>query len=279
MTTNVEEIVAAIRGGKGLPWSDEKVYEQKEHFFPATWRAKWPEGTPLAPYLRSAEAGSPARRDVTRREIFNAAEKVATPEDALDLYVLMCGWGAGFQGLTSYRCQRPLSDPGIATKLFDSYQAIRGGADPVDVYRDLQSGGFKIKYFGPAFFTKWIYFVGYELPDTTHPKPLILDSRVATTLGWKSWGWTPEEYRRYLCLAAEVAERLGVEPHVVEHALYALRGDVVIDEPEAGLRSIVVNGVPEEVRTQLERQAAAHGRTFEDYVLKVLIDATEQPSR
>jgi hypothetical protein len=56
---------------------------------------------------------------------------------------------------------------------------------------------------GPAFFTKFLYFVGYDhTPEG--PRPLILDQYVAKGLndirghGWRTTGWTADQYAAYL---------------------------------------------------------------------------------
>lgn len=82
--------------------------------------------------------------------------------------------------------------------------------DPETAYRILFR---EIKYVGPAFFTKYLYFAG-----AGGRQCLILDSRVARTLhrdcGWESLrdggGWPADTYGRYCALlarwAAEITE-------------------------------------------------------------------------
>lgn len=149
----------------------------------------------------------------------------------------------------------------------------------MQAYRRLFSGQDRVKYFGPAFFTKWLYFCGYE--QARGLKPLILDSRVAATLGWAGWGWAPEQYGEYLRLAHDVAAALSgegamVQPDAVEHALYALDGIPgggidLDDEP-----SIVVGEIESSDMLCLQAKAEAAGQRLEDYVREIVIDAARR---
>lgn len=216
------EIVRAIRNWGGLPQTDAEVLGQKEYYFPSTWKAHWPASLPEPLELAAVDLGDRARRYVTRSDVFSSSAAVTTEIDALNLYVVMCGWGAGWQGLTGWRARRPLDTPEVAQRLLESHLAARNGHDPVEIYEALRAGDFKIKYFGPAFFTKWIYFSAYYRTNHSGLRPLILDSRVATTLGWRTGEWTSDEYKHYLELAHEAAAILQTEPHVIEHSLYAI---------------------------------------------------------
>ncbi|MDO5499177.1 MAG: hypothetical protein Q4F67_05785 [Propionibacteriaceae bacterium] len=275
MKLSPDQLANAIRDRDDLPLTSAQVFDQAEYFYPGTWKAKWPTGVPMPAVLTAVEDGSRNRQDVTRRHVFDASENVNSEADALNLYVIMCGWGAGPQGQTGYRCRLPLDQPDVGAKLLRTHQAIRGGADPVEVYRSLATGENRIKYFGPAFFTKWLYFSGYDTP-TTQRKPLILDSRVAASLGWASWGWSPELYGQYLELAAEIAAKLDeAETHVVEHALYALNGDLIPARTESDLKTIVVSDIPEEVYELLTTQAESKALRVEEYTLELLQQAAE----
>ena len=61
-----------------------------------------------------------------------------------------------------------------------------------------------LRFVGPAYFTKHLYFTGYR-NGVPGPRPLILDARVARALssrpgfaGLSSSGWSADTYRRYL---------------------------------------------------------------------------------
>lgn len=108
----------------------------------------------------------------------------------------------------------------------------------MEVYRQFSRGGrWWIKYLGPAFFTKLMYFaagtpaapatVTSEADTSAVTQPLILDGRVARALGWsKRWGWNPEQYGEYLDVAEGLRDRwcpqLPVD--VVEYQLFIAGG-------------------------------------------------------
>lgn len=205
-----------------------------------------------------------AKVRVNRRQIFERSDGVQTPADAMNLYVLMCGWGAGIAGRSVARSMKPLSQPGVADKLFDSHQAIRAGMHPVEAYDQLRRGAHQIKYFGPAFFTKWIYFAGYEVANDL--RPLILDRQVAAGLNWATTGWTATQYGEYLGLAARLAQQMHTTPHVIEHALFSLRSRVRV---EGRRRSVTVDGLSLEVIGALRANADRAGVPLGRYVAQI----------
>lgn len=82
-----------------------------------------------------------------------------------------------------------------------------------------------IRYLGPSFFTKFLYFAGGGAPD--HPC-LILDRVVATRLrdrcGWTSLHregpWPAETYERYCGLLARWGQETGRAPDEIELKLF-----------------------------------------------------------
>lgn len=124
-------------------------------------------------------------------------------------------WGAG-TGARNNR--RRLSS--VAADLPGAVEALRGacalaGNDPEAAYARMLSGRRQpvIGGFGPAFFTKVLYFAGHGVAD--HPC-LILDDRVAGALrdrcGWDSLrtggGWPVVTYGRYCDLLSRWAGEL-----------------------------------------------------------------------
>ncbi|WP_424307558.1 hypothetical protein [Gordonia sp. (in: high G+C Gram-positive bacteria)] len=119
------------------------------------------------------------------------------------------------------RCDRPIprSSPHL------SFEARR---DPLAAYSLLRPGRRNaIRYLGPAFFTKFLYFAGGGDP---HHRSLILDSRVASTLrthGWDSLragGNRPAAtYSRYTELIARWSSELGCRGDVIEMWLFDSR--------------------------------------------------------
>ena len=94
-------------------------------------------------------------------------------------------------------------------------------------YASLWRGGDnRIKYFGPAFFTKWLYFSTYEDWVSNELPPLILDARVANALGWWPYGWSASDYATYPERAEHVRQLWCPDrgSHVVEYALFTIGG-------------------------------------------------------
>jgi hypothetical protein len=74
----------------------------------------------------------------------------------------MCSWGTGSKAQRVARCAKPLHEQNAADTLLRSHIASQE-LGPVEAYRRLSTyGEDKIKHFGPAFFTKWIYFSAYD---------------------------------------------------------------------------------------------------------------------
>jgi hypothetical protein len=86
--------------------------------------------------------------------------------------------------------------------------------------RFLRGGESNVTWLGPAFFTKLLYFAGFD--RTPGPQPLILDRFVAKTLGWRTTGWTATDYGTYLDAATSWAGEYATTPDVVERTLFEI---------------------------------------------------------
>jgi len=139
--------------------------------------------------------------------------------------------GSGTKARSIARRVQVLGESAAPTLLLRSLKRVRAeGA--IAAYAALEWGGEDhLKYFGPAFWTKWLYFGGFEARDRPGPAPLILDSLVATALGWRIDGWRAVDYERYLALASEVGAVWSPSSplDVVEYSLFKMgqkeRGD------------------------------------------------------
>ncbi|MFJ1582222.1 hypothetical protein ACIOC1_02780 [Streptomyces sp. NPDC088197] len=166
---------------------------------------------------------------VDRRTVFRVAESADSVEGRRHLLVASLVWGSGTKALTVDRRARIFADPAAAADIDARLTAALGTLrthGPVEAYRALKSGQ-RIRFLGPAFFTKVLYFAGHD--GGADPRPLILDSVVSRALrkaglvdgGWPNNGWTPLQYERYLEGVCAYAERRGVLPDQVEAALFA----------------------------------------------------------
>lgn len=241
-TLNMEPALRALGEPARCP-TLEQVRNQKVWFYPRHWLARWPQGLEIPPFLQRGDDDD-ARCAVTRDDLFAmAASGISTLSEAVNFYTAVCAWGTGpyVRGVT--RVIRPLRDESAPGRLLEGLTAAAecgaGSGDPVEVYRQFCRGGqWRIKYLGPAFFTKLMHFAAGApaSPEdagsstdgsSTSAHPLILDSRVARSLGWsRRWGWSPEQYGGYLEAVEELRDLWcpQVPVVVVEYQLFIAGG-------------------------------------------------------
>lgn len=211
----------AARFPDGAP-SDATVRSQGSDYFPQHWTSRWPAHLPLPAALHSSE-----RLHIDRSDLFAMAEEVSSNEDILNLYVSVCAWGTGPKARMVARVVPPLHQDGALDSLQRSFNAARS-LDPIEAYRRLNmTGEDRIKGFGPAFFTKWLYFAAYDDPARTQQlRPLILDERVSNALGWPpiSGRRPSSDYAQYLETAAKINSSWAPSSpsHTIEYALFQI---------------------------------------------------------
>lgn len=173
-------------------------------------------------------SGDPARPTLTRADLFAMGRDVDADADLLSFVWHVLAWGSGpsrrhnRQRIDHCRSHVPL--------LRHAFDAARDG-DPREAYGSLiRPGRARIPQFGPAFFSKFLYFAS----EGVAPRCLILDARVARSLyqvGWSiaptypkqfSYNWHTDTYVNYCELlrrwAAEASEE--VSPDMLERALF-----------------------------------------------------------
>ena len=218
----IEKICQALKATfpEGPP-SDAHVRAQAIEFWADHWLKRWPEELAVPDFLQPG-----AKFRVSRQDLFDHARQLSSPEEALAFYVRIAGWGTGTKVRNVARSAKVLQSPNVAELLWESFSTVQElGA--VEAYRRLRSWKHhRIKYFGPAFFTKWLYFSSYDSWTKGTPPPLILDRHVAAALCWRSTGWSSEDYGQYLDIAEQLRQRWAPsEPtHVVEYGLFRMRG-------------------------------------------------------
>lgn len=154
---------------------------------------------------------------ISRRSLFELAATTDSADGALGLLWHTLAWGGGKKvRLMSKRLDSVAANPrGAASALRAA--AANAQMSPADAYETLYPLGCTLlKYLGPAYFTKYLYFAGGGA--ATHPCA-ILDSVVAANLrdrGWdglRSASWSAVTYEQYCdllaCWAREASERLG----------------------------------------------------------------------
>jgi hypothetical protein len=197
--------------------SETEVLAQAFAYRPEWWRRYihdpwWPDLLDRLP----EDPERPGYLTISRRDVFSLAADT-TPEGRVRLLVAAYVWGTGSSAFLVGRRARTFTRSNLtetAAKLgaVTDLMHIDG---PVAAYDSLLARQPNhIKFMGPAFFTKYLYFAAGH-PTTVRPQPLILDKFVALSLnkhyGWclPTTGWSASTYDRYLNHAAEKAAAVG----------------------------------------------------------------------
>ncbi len=170
---------------------------------------------------QGAEIGFPSTVDgvakLTRRDLFEMADGVSTGggNELLPFVWHVLAWGSGDSRRNNLRrIQSCRTEAELLRRAFD---AARKG-DRRGAYGLLiRPGGAVIPWFGPAFFSKFLYFASGE----ASPACLILDARVARAMypTWKmaptyptrtfSYNWYTDTYVAYCELLTRWAQEAG----------------------------------------------------------------------
>ena len=162
---------------------------------------------------------------LSRRDIFALAEPARkTSEGALNLLWHTLAWGTGRSNRNNRSRIRAVASSTDIPELLGEAAEL-SISDPIAAYELLRHRRRnRVKYLGPAFFTKFLYFAGGG--EETH-QPLILDARVAKSLGkagWKplySFNWSSETYGQYLALVSRWQEELETSRgDLIERSLF-----------------------------------------------------------
>lgn len=212
MSTGSGDFPGMLTRPPGLsPPSRDDVLAQGIRFDPARWKRLLPDSA-----LWPAELDD-VGNVVTRKTVF----AVCGNGDVTRGLLAACVWGAGTGAQSVHRRVRVFThnEPGVlGFRLAAALEVLRE-TGPVAAY-DALRGRLRIAFLGPAFFTKFLYFAGYD--TEAEPRPLILDRFVADGLraGWPRTGWTSAQYGEYLRHAQTWARESGTTPDAVELALF-----------------------------------------------------------
>ena len=200
--------------------------------------------------------GVPRTGGISRGCVLDVGQQVrARTRPATDLLIasFIWGWGAAGYG------PRRLCDIGAAAgnqlepslqRALEAVNVDRASPDPVAGYACLYGGNddqdraapgqepwSRLRGFGPAFFTKFLYF--------STPGALILDNRLANavyklsqlphlvTANRQSLTWTPYRYSVYLYWMTQTARAVGAEPDLLELTLFQPPGGVINEDGTA----------------------------------------------
>jgi len=227
-TMGAGEVAESIRAMGTIPTIDE-VHAQGFHFYPRHWLDRWPVDIYAIPPVLSLEGlDDRGRRYLNRSDLFRLGQAVDTPTDALNFFVAVYAWGVGSKARGVGRGVRVLEDGTASERIFAALTALReSGFDPRTGYEAFHfKAQSRLKYLGPAFFTKLLYFYSHDKAIRSTKLPLILDQRVAHSAGLRSTSWwTPDEYVNYIDLVDNVRGTLSsdVPCDVIEFLLFQAR--------------------------------------------------------
>jgi hypothetical protein len=193
--------------------------------------------------------GIPRAGRISRGDVLDIAQQVrAKARPATDLLVasFVWGWGAAGYGPRRLRDIRVGAGDHLEPSLqraLDAVNADPASANPIAGYACLYGGDdyrgraapgqqpwSRLRGFGPAFFTKLLYF--------STPGALILDNRLANAVydmsrlphlinaNRQSLAWTPYRYSVYLHWMMQTAGAVGVQPDLLELTLFQPPGDL-----------------------------------------------------
>jgi hypothetical protein len=180
---------------------------------------------------------------VSRADVLAVAREVVDGgSPATDLLVASFIWGQGSNGYGPHRLEEILLNNSSRTMpaLDEALRRLRQ-CDPGGAYAWLHGeaparassfqapGTGRLKHWGPAFFTKFLFFAGGATPLPL--RPLVLDARVAAGLhavtgmprlvrSGRACSWSHFRYEVYLHWARSQATLHRVSPDNVEYALF-----------------------------------------------------------
>ncbi|MFE5594115.1 hypothetical protein [Streptomyces sp. NPDC056549] len=190
-------------------------------YVPERWSGvpSWPDRFP--------ERSLTATATVSRAQVTDAVREAVRGGRWSEVLVASYVWGQGRIGYGPHRLKQILAEPNIPHVLAEAASALRDDG-AVAAYRVLRGA---VTGLGPAFFTKFLYFLDLAADVPAAPRALVLDQRVAhvvrahaTRVGreaglpsasetaawtWSDWGWTPHRYERYLQWVATASGQLA----------------------------------------------------------------------
>ena len=210
--------------------------QQPQKSFP--WnRERWQSVVADIPDAREVLSGLPDELD--RNTVRQVVQSNLVPERVLGALVSVLIWG-GPGGYGPYRARRILTngtgnaggaaEDAVRERLLEASEMVRD--DAAEAFRYLNNEG-KIKFLGPAFFTKWLAFSSMsEAVDGGNVAP-ILDKRVRDWIAHNTKGdarislrtTSTQDYRRYLDLLDAWGAPSGRTRAQVELAIFDLTRD------------------------------------------------------
>jgi hypothetical protein len=158
----------------------------------------------------------------------------ALPGNVAAAFTVAMIWGHGTSGYGPYRTARVLTgsrepaglplSPAVEDRLRESATVARERG-PVEGYRYLNNSPGKIAGLGPAFFTKWLYFVTVRGSVGTASAAPVLDALVLRWLAARAMplrAGSTDDYARYVELLSSWGKPHGLAPAEVEERIFRL---------------------------------------------------------
>lgn len=211
------------------PTRAEWVLAQSFRFSAEKWRAALPDPALWPSELDHLPETDDGRRLVDRRTVFRIGERAAEPRGAAQTLVAASVWGTGTAALGRSRRLRIFEQAAdtVGDHLASAVEILRSKG-PIEAYIYLHGDGKNlIKYLGPSFGTKVLYFCGYGSSPGDR-RPLILDQYVAVALNklcglsWPQESFSSSQYDEYLDLAHRWASDWHTSPDVIERVLFSV---------------------------------------------------------
>ncbi|WP_155807489.1 8-oxoguanine DNA glycosylase OGG fold protein [Brevibacterium sp. VCM10] len=173
---------------------------------------------------------------IDRKQAVQLAPVVTNEEEAVQVFLLAMLWGYGLVGYGPFRTRRILDRPEAAAELFEVAHVAQsdGGLAAFKLIADRRNGGERsfLKWLGPAFGTKYIYFLTAK-NNPQEPAP-VMDAVVyrwfrkhAPDRKLRVGFWHTPSYKQFLNSleewAADISQQFDQEIQIddVEYLIFA----------------------------------------------------------
>lgn len=250
-------------------WQDARRPSQVR----SSWRVEaWAKQMPEhETFLKSLREGS-----IGREDCINLIGKVTDEESAIQAFLLAMIWGYGPVGYGPYRTHRVLAEPKTPGRLLEVAQVAQssGGLAAFNhISMERKKDRSFLKFLGPAFGTKYIYFLTAAITSVeTTP---VMD---AVVRGWFRKNvanvslnvieWRGESYRVFLDHLRNWARELGegkdfIELDVVEYLIFASganfeRRKAWSEEWDRGENELTVSELLDRLKATCDSGSGAH---------------------
>jgi len=187
----------------GVPWSK------------TPWKKYFPEHAGFFDNLPN--------QPLQRSEILQACSSAdRSPDDAVQAFLAAMAWGYGPIGYGPWRTKRMFDEDSDAGDRLHQVARSLISDGSVEAYR-LLANSCRLKWLGPAYGTKFLYFCP-QAPD--RPPGLILDRLVARwlrqheVLDLSAAHWSTLTYENYVHAMRSWANELDLQPGELEEAIF-----------------------------------------------------------